>query len=382
MNSVYLDNAATSYPKAPGVAESMSDYILNVGCNVNRGVYSGAHAAQSVVFETREMLCELFNFDKTENVVFTKNITESLNVLIKGLLKPGDHVIVSSMEHNAVMRPLVSMSKLGIEFDRVPCNVDGSMETCLLEARIKPNTKAVIMTHASNVCGTILPLEKVGRICREHNLFFIIDSAQTAGFLDLDFKALNADAIAFTGHKSLLGPQGMGGFVINDKLASSVAPFIEGGTGSLSDSEEQPEYMPDKFESGTMNLPGVFGLHASLKHLKEIGLEEIRHTEMSLAKRFIDKVNMMNDVRIAGINGTEGRTASISLDFKKFDNSEISFTLSNDYGIMTRCGLHCSPSAHKTLGTFPQGTVRFSFSHFNTEKEIDYAIDSINKCIR
>jgi len=280
------------------------------------------------------------------------------------------------------MRPLVSMSKLGIEFDRVPCNVDGTLETCLLEARIKANTKAVIMTHASNVCGTILPLEAVGRICREHDLFFIIDSAQTAGFLDLDFKALNADAIAFTGHKSLLGPLGMGGFVINDKLASAVSPFIEGGTGSLSDSEEQPEYLPDKFESGTMNLPGVFGLHASLKHLKEVGLEEIRHTELSLAKRFIDKVNLMKDVRIAGINGTDGRTASISLDFRKFDNSEISFTLSNDYGIMTRCGLHCAPSAHKTLGTFPQGTVRFSFSHFNTEKEIDYAIDSINNCIR
>ncbi len=382
MKSVYLDNAATSFPKAPGVAESMADYIINVGCNVNRGVYSGAHAAQSVVFETREMICELFGFDKTENVVFTKNITESLNVIIKGLLKPGDHVIVSSMEHNAVMRPLVSMSRLGIEFDRVPCNVDGSMDASLVESRIKPNTKAVIMTHASNVCGTILPLEEVGRICREHSLFFIIDSAQTAGFLDLDFKALNADAITFTGHKSLLGPQGMGGFVINDSLAAAVSPFIEGGTGSLSDSEEQPEYLPDKFESGTMNIPGVFGLHASLKHLKEIGLEEIRQTELGLVKRFIDKVNMMKGVRIAGINGTEGRTASVSLDFKKFDNSEISFALSSDYNIMTRCGLHCSPSAHKTLGTFPQGTVRFSFSHFTTDAEIDYAVDSINRCIR
>jgi len=383
LKPVYLDNAATSFPKAPGVAESMSDYILNVGCNVNRGVYSGAHEAQRIVFETRELLCELFNFEKTENVVFTKNITESLNVLIKGLLRPGDHVIVSTMEHNAVMRPLTSLSKNGVEFSRVPCGADGTLaDPGIIKNFIRPNTKAVIMTHASNVCGTILPLADVGKICRDNNLFFIIDSAQTAGFLDLDFKGLNADAIAFTGHKSLLGPQGMGGFVINDALAAAVSPLIEGGTGSLSDSEEQPNYLPDKYESGTMNLPGVFGLNASLKHLKEVGLKEIRETELSLTKRFIEKVNQMTNVRIAGINGTEGRTATISLDFQDYDNSEIAFALSNDYGIMTRCGLHCAPSAHKTLETFPQGTVRFSFSHFTTEKEVDYAVDSINRCIK
>lgn len=383
MKPVYLDNAATSFPKAPGVAESMSDYILNVGCNVNRGVYSGAHEAQRIVFETRELLCELFNFDKTENVVFTKNITERLNVLIKGLLRPGDHVIVSSMEHNAVMRPLTSLSKNGVEFSSVPCGADGSLaDPGIIKNFIRPTTKAVIMTHSSNVCGTILPLADVGKICRDNNLFFIIDSAQTAGFLDLDFIGLNADAIAFTGHKSLLGPQGMGGFVINDALASVVSPLIEGGTGSISDSEEQPSYMPDKYESGTMNLPGVFGLNASLKHLKEVGLKEIRETELNLAKKFIEKVNQMTNVRIAGINGTEGRTATISLDFQDYDNSEIAFTLSNDYGIMTRCGLHCAPSAHKTLGTFPQGTVRFSFSHFTTAEEVDYAVDSINRCIK
>lgn len=382
MVSVYMDNAATSFPKAPGVAESMSDYILNVGCNVNRGVYSGAHEAQRVVFETRELICDLFGFDKTENVVFTKNITESLNVLIKGLLKEGDHVVVSSMEHNAVMRPLTSMSKKGVEFSRVPCNEDGTMDEGLVEKYIKPNTKAVIMTHASNVCGTILPLEKVGRICKKNNLFFIIDSAQTAGFLDLDYKKLQADAIAFTGHKGLLGPQGMGGFVLNDELSSLVSPLIEGGTGSISDSEEQPIYLPDKFESGTLNLPGIFGLNASLKYLKEIGLDAVRETELEMTRRFLEKINLMKNVRIAGINGTEGRTATVSLDFSDFDNSEISFALSNDYGIMTRCGLHCAPSAHKTLGTFPQGTVRFSFGHFTTAKDVDYAIDSINRCIK
>ncbi len=382
MSSVYLDNAATSFPKAPNVGESMSDYIINIGCNVNRGVYSGAHAAQQVVFETREMLCELFNFNKTENVVFTKNITESLNVIIKGLLKPGDHVLVSSMEHNAVMRPLSSLKRKGIEFSRIPCNLDGSMDPTIIEYSIRPNTKAIIMTHASNVCGTILPLEEVGQICRKNNLNFIIDSAQTAGFMDVDFKKLNADAITFTGHKGLLGPQGMGGFIISDNLAANVAPLIEGGTGSFSSSEDQPEYMPDKFESGTMNLPGVFGLNAALKYIKEIGLKEIRETELQLTKRFLDKVCNMPKVRVAGITGIEGRTPTVSLDFEGLDNAEIAFALSNDYFIMTRSGLHCAPSAHMTLNTYPQGTVRFSFSSFNTEKEVDYAADSINTCIK
>ena len=382
MNSVYLDNGATSFPKAPGVAESMSNYILNVGCNVNRGVYSSAHQAQEILFETRELICDLFSFNKTENVVFTKNITESLNVIIKGLLKAGDHVLVSSMEHNAVMRPLTSLNKKGVEFSRIQCKADGSMDSNIVEQSIRPNTKAVIMSYASNVCGTILPLIEVGEICKKNNLFFIIDSAQTAGFLDMDYKKLNADAIAFTGHKGLLGPQGMGGFVINDTLASVISPLIEGGTGSMSNSEESPNYMPDKFEAGTMNLPGIFGLNASLKYLKEIGLKEIRETELFLAKRFIEKVNLMENVKIAGINGMEGRTAVVSLDFQDFDNSEIAFTLSNDYFIMTRCGLHCAPSAHMTLNTFPQGTVRFSFGHFNTESQVDYTIDSINKCIK
>jgi len=382
LNSVYLDNGATSFPKAPGVSESMSNYILNVGSNVSRGVYASAHEAQTVLFETRELICDLFNFDKTENVVFTKNITESLNVIIKGLLNPGDHVIVSSMEHNAVMRPLSSLNKKGVEFSRIQCKSDGSMDINIVKQSIRPNTKAVIMSYASNVCGTILPLIEVGEICKKNNLFFIIDSAQTAGFLDMDYKKLNADAIAFTGHKGLLGPQGMGGFLINDTLASMVSPLIEGGTGSMSNSEDQPNYMPDKFEAGTMNLPGIFGFNASLKYLKRTGLKEIRETELFLTKRFIEKVNLMENVKIAGINGMENRTAVVSLDFQGFDNSEIAFALSNDFNIMTRCGLHCAPSAHMTLNTFPQGTVRFSFGHFNTESQIDYAIDSINKCIR
>jgi selenocysteine lyase/cysteine desulfurase len=267
MTKVYLDNSATSYPKAPNIAESISNYITNIGCNINRGIYEDAFQAERIVYETRELICSLFNFETAENVIFTKSITESLNVLIKGLLKPNNHVIVSSMEHNAVMRPLNSLCKSDIKFSKIPCSNKGELYIEELEKYIQPNTKAVIMTEASNVCGTVLPLKEVGEFCKLKNLYFIVDTAQSAGFLDIDMKKLNADAIAFTGHKGLLGPQGIGGFVINDKLASMISPLIEGGTGSASDSEYQPEYMPDKFESGTMNIPGVFGLNASLKYI-------------------------------------------------------------------------------------------------------------------
>lgn len=382
MKMIYMDNAATSFPKAPGTAESMLNYMNNVGCNVNRGAYMGAYEAERVVFETRELICKLFNFDKPENVIFTKNITESLNVLIKGMLKPGDHVIISSMEHNAVLRPLYSMASGGIEISRIPCRKDGSLDPMQILPYIKQNTKAIFMTHASNVCGTIMPLLEVGRICREKNIFFIVDSAQTAGFLNIDFKDLNADAIAFTGHKGLLGPQGMGGFMINDRLNECTRSFIEGGTGSYSDHEDQPSIMPDKFESGTMNIPGIYGLNNSLKYVMKTGIDAIREKEMELTKIFIDGILNTDGVEIAGIKEIEGRTAVVSLNFNTVDNAEAAQILTQDFGIMTRCGLHCAASAHKTLGTFPVGTVRFSFSHFNTEDEITYALDSIQKCIK
>lgn len=378
MKYVYLDNGATSFPKAPGVAESMADYILNVGCNVNRGAYSTSYKAENIVYETRELICDLFHFNKAENVIFTKNITESLNVIIKGLLKDGDHAIVSSMEHNAVMRPLNSLAP-GVEITKAKCNIYGELDIEDLSKSIKPNTRAVIMNHASNVCGTILDLEAVGEICRRNDLFFIIDSAQTAGFLDLDFNRLNADALCFTGHKSLLGPQGIGGFLINDRLNNEVATFIEGGTGSLSDTEIQPTYMPDKFESGTMNIPGIYGLNAALKYLNKIGLDYIREKEEYLLKRFLAGVVNIPKIRPIGKLTPEGRTGILSLDFIEKDNGLIAHELSKNYGIMTRSGLHCAPSAHKTLGSFPDGTVRFSISHFTSEAEIDYTIDSINK---
>ncbi len=382
MERVYLDNAATAYPKAPGVGEAVKHFIEDIGCNVKRGVYRSSLSAEEVVFETREQLCRLFGFDKPENVIFTQNITHSLNYILKGFLGRGDHCIVSSMEHNAVMRPLTQLDRIGVEFSRVQCDSFGRLEPKDIAGHIKPNTKAVIMTHASNVCGTLLPIREVGEICREKGLAFIIDSAQSAGALRLDFQQLNADAIAFTGHKGLMGPQGIGGFVISDKLANAVSPYIAGGTGSFSDSEEQPEYLPDKFEAGTPNIPGIFGLNAALKYLESIGIEKIWSAEMRLTGNFINEVSNMKAVKLAGLEDIIGRTAVVSLDFQGRDNAEISYELDKEFGIMTRCGLHCAPSAHKTLNTFPQGTVRFSFSHFNTMEEVKYTVDAINKILK
>jgi cysteine desulfurase family protein len=300
-----------------------------------------------------------------------------MNVLIKGLLKEKDHVIVSSMEHNAVMRPLNSLNK--VEYTKVLCSKTGELSIEDVENSIKPNTKAIIMTHASNVCGTILDLEKVGQLCRKHNLFFIIDSAQTAGSIDIDINKLNADAIGFTGHKSLLGPQGIGGFIVNDRINNEITTLIEGGTGSLSDREIQPDYMPDKFESGTLNIPGIYGLNASLKYLFNQGVNNIRDKEINLINKFFEGLFNIKNIELIGKKTSTDRTGIVSIDFIHNDNGLVAHELSKDFGIMTRSGLHCAPSAHKTLGTFPKGTVRFSLSHFTTLKEIDYAIDCINK---
>lgn len=378
-NFIYLDNAATTFPKAPGVADSMKYYLDSIGCNINRGGYSLAFSAGETVLETREKLCHLFNFPQPDNVIFTLNITQSLNFLLKGLLKPGDHCIVTSMEHNAVMRPLSQLVKNGVQYTRISCDTQGKLAPEDIKKAWQNNTKAVVMTHASNVCGTILPLEKVGELCREKGVFFLVDAAQTAGVIDIDFQQVKLDALAFTGHKGLLGPQGIGGFLLSDSLVPILEPLISGGTGSLSDSEEVPSFLPDKFEPGTPNIPGLFGLHTALTYLEKEGLTAIRQKELELTKIFLDGVKNLPGVRCVGLEGIKERTAVVSLDFQDKDNGEIAYTLSKHYGILTRSGMHCAPSAHKTLGTFPKGTVRFSFSHFNTPKEISQTIDTLAK---
>lgn len=379
MKRIYCDNGATSYPKAPFVGETVLDYINNIGCNVNRGVYSTSFKAENTVYETRELICDLFNFKTAENVVFTQNITTSLNVVLKGLLREGDNVVVSSMEHNAVMRPLTSMKQRGVTITKVNGNILGEISIEDIENAISENTKAIVMTHASNVCGTVLPIRKIGELCKKYNKIFIVDSAQTAGVLDIDIKRDNIDILCFTGHKGLLGPQGIGGFLIKEELVERVSPLIEGGTGSLSELEVQPTYMPDKFESGTPNVPGIFGLNASLNYLLKTGLESIYNKEIDLTSRFIEKIMNIDEKLLIGKKDIVDRTAVVSLDFKDLDNGIVCHNLDKDYGISTRSGLHCAPSAHKTLNTFPRGTVRFSFGHFNSYEDIDYVIDSINK---
>lgn len=382
MKQIYLDNGATTFPKPEAVVKSMVQYMSSVGGNVNRSSHSKSFQAENIVFETRELLCQLFNYDRAENVVFTNNITSSLNIVLKGLLKPGDHIIVSSMEHNAVMRPLNGLSKTGVTYSTVPCNSQGELNPQDIYSYIKPNTKAIIMTHSSNVCGTILPYKEIGRLCKEKNLIFIADTAQTAGCVSIDMKEMNIDILCFTGHKSLLGPQGIGGFIIDNNLVKEVSPLIEGGTGSLSEYEVQPEYMPDKFEAGTLNIPGIYGLNAALKFILQRGIDNISSHEMKLTEYFLEGVNKINEVNIIGKEHCKNRTAVVSLDFFNFDNGEVAYLLSKNYGISTRCGLHCAPSAHKTLGTFPKGTVRFSFGLYNSMEEVDYTISSIMSCVK
>ena len=287
MEPIYLDNASTSFPKPPQVAQAMFDYVTGCGCNIGRGGYEGAYQAEETVLRTRQQLCRLFHGPDSRCVAFTKNITESLNVLLKGLLRPGDHVLVSAMEHNAVMRPLTQLTRRGVTFDRIPCRPDGTLMTERLPGLLRENTRAVVMLHASNVCGTLLPAAEVGAFCRENGLLFLLDTAQTAGAFPIDMEAMGADALAFTGHKGLMGPQGTGGFLLRPELAAQLEPLLSGGTGSASHSEEVPSFLPDRFEAGTLNLPGIMGLHAALTWLEETGIDAIRAHEQALTDRFL-----------------------------------------------------------------------------------------------
>lgn len=378
---IYFDNACTSYPKPASVPEAMTNYITSLGSNINRGCYDIAYKTEELVFETRELLNGLFSGENSKNVVFTKNITESLNFIIKGLLKSGDHVLVSSMEHNAVMRPLVQLSENNVTFDRIPCHEDGSMDTSTIIPLIRPNTKAIIMLHASNVCGTLLPINEIGQICSKHNLLFILDCAQTAGLFDIDMTAMNIDALCFTGHKSLLGPQGIGGFILKEHMIQKLNPLISGGTGSISHTELVPEFMPDRFEAGTPNIPGIIGLNASLKWLMDRGLENIREHEMSLTQHMLEELILLENstgrIKLVGKRDTASRAGVISITTPDAELSTIAYELEQEYGVMTRVGLHCAPSAHKTLNTFPTGTIRFSFGPDNTHDEVDFVVNSL-----
>lgn len=380
---IYLDNAATSFPKPKEVVRAMTDYIENIGSNINRGCYGSAYSAEDVVYDTRAKLCKLFNGPKPKNVIFTSGITLSLNMVIYGLISGGNHVIVSPMEHNAVMRPLTLLAEQGVEFSRFRCDADGypikdsPSDMTYISECLRPNTKAVIVTHASNVAGTIMPVAEIGRFCREHDLILIVDAAQTAGTVDIDMVRDCIDVLCFTGHKGLMGPQGTGGFIVTDHVAELMRPTITGGTGSISHLEQTPKFLPDKFEPGTLNLPGIFGLNAALGFIENVGIDHIAAHEKKLCELFISLIAQSSKIEVMGKSAGHDSTAVVSLRCTGSDIASVAFRLDEKYGIQTRVGLHCAPSAHSTMGTYPEGTVRFSFGYFNTEDEVRRAAEAL-----
>ena len=382
MDYIYLDNASTSFPKAPNVASAMADYITNRGININRGSYALAYDVEDIIYTTRQRLNTLFNGHDPSHVIFTQNVTMSLNMVIKGLLKSGDHVLVSSMEHNAVMRPLTQLLDKGITFDTIPCDSTGFIQMDSIEPLIRPNTVALIINHASNVCGTIQPLESIGPICKAHNLQFIVDAAQTAGVIPIDVKACHIDALCFTGHKGLLGPQGIGGIILTKEMAQTLTPLIAGGTGSFSHLETMPTNMPDAFEAGTLNLPGIIGLNEGLSYIESQGIENIHNHELALTKAFLEGLQSITGVNIIGKQDILDRTAVVSITIDDMDPASIAYELESIYRIMTRVGLHCAPRAHQTLGTYPEGTVRFSFGYTNTYEDVKSALSALHRIVK
>lgn len=374
---IYFDNASTTFPKPKEVADSIYNYILNIGGNANRSNHTNSIESSRQLLKARENIADFFNFDKPSNVIFTSNITTSLNILIKGLLSKGDHVITSSMEHNSVLRPLHDCkNSLNIDLEIIKASKQGFIDANSIIKSIKSNTKLIVLSHASNVCGSIQNLKEIGLYCANSNIFFIIDSAQSAGSIDVDFKKLNANAIAFTGHKSLLGPQGIGGFILDDKLNEACSPILSGGTGSLSHSMEQPTFLPDKFECGTLNMPGIIGLSSAIDFINKEGLDTIHQKLAYLRKTLFEGLNDIDKITVYGKD--KDSTSCISVNYQGVDPSELSYYLALN-GIKTRSGLHCAPLAHETLNTYPSGTVRLSLSYFNSIEEIDYTLSILNK---
>lgn len=378
MRTIYLDNGATSFPKPEGVSQVMKDYMDRVGATINRSVYGSAQDAGLVTLQLREGLAKLFRFtEPATHVILTPGATWGLNMAIKGALKPGDHCIVSSMEHNAVMRPLLQLE--GVEYDRIPCNREGLLDPADVEKLIRPNTKLLVMAHGSNVCGSVQDAAAVGEICHRHGIDFVLDAAQTAGHYPIDFEGFHLSALCVPGHKGLLGPSGIGALLMRDDFARKIDVIVAGGTGSASDSEYLPDYLPDRFESGTPNLPGIYGFEAAVRYVSQRGIEDLRSHEMALCERFLEGLKEIPNVNMCGTWDLSRRVGVISVDFVNRDNAMAAFQLETDYGILTRCGLHCAPSAHKTLDTFPRGTVRFSLGFASTQEDVDAALTAIRE---
>lgn len=374
---IYFDNAATSWPKPPGMMAAMTDYNDKIGGSPGRSGHHRSLDAGRIILEARETLAELFGCSDSLRIAFTKNATEALNMALAGILNPGDHVIASSMEHNSVMRPLRHLEGQGVQLSVVACSGDGSLDPDVVRAAIRPRTRLVMVTHASNVTGTVQPVAALGKIARDHGILFCVDAAQTAGALPINIDEMAIDLLAFSGHKSLFGPQGTGGLYVREGLEKELRPLMMGGTGSRSEFEEQPDFMPDIYESGTPNTIGIAGLGAGVRFVLSEGVEAIRNKEEALAARFLAGVAALPGITFYGPRDAASRTAVVSFNIAGVSPSTAALEFDERFGILCRPGLHCAPAAHRSIGTFPQGTIRFGFGYFNTEEEIDLALEAI-----
>ncbi len=380
---IYLDYAATSWPKPPEVIAAMADFLANAGGNPGRSGHRLSVAAGRVLNDAREAVTECFHASDPLRVVFTPNVTYALNIGMRALLRPGDRVVTSGIEHNSVMRPLREMAKDGLEVVVMPCDDQGHLSDEALRRAITPGTRLVVATHASNVIGTILPVAQMAEAAHAVGALFMLDAAQTAGVLPIDLSVLDVDLFAFTGHKGLHGPQGTGGLIIGDRVdVDELRPVFAGGTGSRSEMEEQPEFLPDKFEAGTPNGVGIAGLGAGIRYVMERGIAAIREEEVELARMLCAGLASIPGVRIYGPSDPNERTATVSITVDGHRVSDIGWLLDDEYEIMTRVGLHCSPATHRTIGTFPQGTVRLAPGLFTKREDILATVDALESIVR
>ncbi len=379
---IYLDNAATSWPKPPEVLKSMVDVLERAGGNPGRSAHRLSIEAARVMYDAREDIARFFNSGDPTRIIFTSNATHAINIVLKGLLKPGDRVVTSSMEHNAVMRPLRRLEKQGVILRVAHCAPDGGLDLTNIAGAIDSSTRLVVLIHASNVVGTMLPIAEVASLAHRAGALLLVDAAQTAGVIPIDMNMSGIDFLAFTGHKGLQGPPGIGGLVIGDHVdTSQIEPLMRGGTGSQSELEEQPEYLPDKFESGTPNIVGIAGLRAGIHWLMDRGIEAIREHEKELTRALINGLSGISNIKLYGTHDLEKRTPIVSFTASGRQVSEIGLMLDEGYGILARVGLHCAPAAHKTIGTFPEGTVRLALGVFSTMDDVNRAISVIEKVV-
>ena len=373
---IYFDNAATTVKKPECVVQAVTNAMCSLG-NSARGVHNSALSASRIIYDTRVALAHLFGAKSPERIAFTANSTEALNMAIKGVLHPGDHVITTALEHNSVLRPLYEMEEQGVALTILPADDLGNLCYEDFEKEIRPNTKAIVTTHGSNLTGNLLDIERIGAIARKYNLLYIVDASQTAGVFRIDVQSMHIDILCFTGHKGLLGPQGTGGIYVREGV--EVRPLLSGGSGVQTYLRSHPLQMPTALEAGTLNGHGIAGLGAAVRYLEETGLTTIRTKEQALMWEFYTQVRKIPGIKIYGDFNTKNRCAIVALNIRDYDSGEVSDALSEQYGIATRPGAHCAPLMHKALGTVEQGAVRFSFSHFNTEEEIKIAVAALQE---